>query len=71
MDMHKNARLTLILRAEMVKAVLELKEGFTLKRAATRFNVIAKKSAKWVRLFQEAGCLPHHGVHGVEVLLGC
>ncbi len=47
MDIHKNARLTLILRAEMVKVVLE--EGCTLKRAAARFNVSAKTAAKWVR----------------------
>jgi transposase InsO family protein len=53
MDIHKNARLTLIVRTELVRTVLE--EGFTLKRAAARFNVSAKTAAKWVRRFREEG----------------
>ncbi len=44
MDIHKNARLTLVLRAELSAVVLE--QGFTLKRAAARFNVSAKTAAK-------------------------
>jgi transposase InsO family protein len=53
MDIHKNARLTLRMRAELVDAVL--KQGFTLKRAASRFNVSAKTAAKWVERFRTGG----------------
>ena len=53
MDTHKNARTTPILRAEMVKCVLE--EGLTLKRAAARFNVSPKTAAKWVGRFRQEG----------------
>ncbi len=53
MDIHKNARLTPLLRAELVKVVVE--HGFTLNRAAARFNVSAKTAAKWVRRYREGG----------------
>jgi transposase InsO family protein len=53
MDIHKNARLTLVLRADLVRSVLE--EGFTLQRAAARCNVSAKTAAKWVERFRQQG----------------
>ena len=53
MDIHQNARLTLVLRAELAKVVVE--QGFTLKRAAARFNVSEKTAGKWVRRFREQG----------------
>jgi transposase InsO family protein len=53
MDIHKNARLTLLLRGELAKAVVV--QGLTLKRAAARFNVSPKTAAKWVRRYREAG----------------
>ena len=53
MDIHKNARLTLIFREKLAKKVLE--EGFTLKQAAACFNVSAKTAAKWVGRYREQG----------------
>src|SRR2546428_10569004 len=46
MDIHKNARLTLISREELAKRVSQ--QGWTLKAAAAAFNVSAKTAAKWV-----------------------
>ena len=53
MDYHKNARLTLVVRAELAKKVVE--QGLTLKLAAASFNVSAKTAAKWVRRYREHG----------------
>ena len=53
MDIHKNARLTLLLRTELAEAVE--REGVTLKRAAARFNVTPKTAAKWVGRYRESG----------------
>lgn len=50
MDIHKNARLTLRNREELVQQVAA---GLTLKQAAARFNVTSKTAAKWVRRFRE------------------
>ena len=53
MDYHQNARLTVHSREQMIRSVVE--QGFTLKRAAARFNVSAKTAAKWVRRYRELG----------------
>jgi transposase InsO family protein len=55
MDYHKNARLTLVLRAELARKVVE--QGLTLKLAAASFNVSAKTAAKWVRRYREHGAV--------------
>jgi transposase len=55
MDYHKNARLTLVLRAELARKVVE--QGLTLKPAAASFNVSAKTAAKWVRRYREHGAV--------------
>ena len=59
MDYHKNARLTVSLRAELAEKVLL--EGSTLKSAAAHFHVTAKTAAKWVRRYRERG---HHNFAG-------
>ena len=53
MDIHKNARLTPILREELAGKVLC--QGLTLNSAAAEFKVSAKTAAKWVRRFQHQG----------------
>src|SRR2546430_10499332 len=53
MDIHKNARLTLISREELAKRVSQ--QGWTLKAAAAAFNVSAKTAAKWVGRYRELG----------------
>jgi transposase InsO family protein len=53
MDIHKNARLTPILREEMAKRVLS--RAVTLNSAAAEFKVSAKTAAKWVHRYQELG----------------
>ena len=53
MDIHKNARLTLIFREQLAKKVTV--EGFTLKQAAACFNVSAKTAAKWVVRYRQQG----------------
>jgi transposase InsO family protein len=53
MDYHKNARLTVSLRAELAERVVF--EGVTLKLAAASFNVSAKTAAKWVGRYREHG----------------
>jgi transposase InsO family protein len=52
MDIHKNARLTLRRREELVQQVNAQE---TLKRAAARFNVTAKTAAKWVHRHRALG----------------
>src|SRR6202162_2046067 len=49
MDIHKNARLTLRRREDLVEHVAR---GVTLKLAAANFNVTAKTVAKWVHRFR-------------------
>ena len=53
MDIHKNARLTPILREELAQTVLQ--QAVTLKAAAAAFNVSARTAAKWVRRYQHEG----------------
>jgi transposase InsO family protein len=53
MDIHKNARLTPILRGELANKVLS--QGVSLNSAAAEFKVSAKTAAKWVRRFQQQG----------------
>jgi transposase InsO family protein len=52
MDIHKNARLTLRRREELVNQV---HAQVTLKRAAARFNVTPKTAAKWVHRYRSLG----------------
>jgi transposase InsO family protein len=53
MDIHKNARLTPILREELAREVLS--RGLTLNSAAAEFKVSPKTAAKWARRFQQQG----------------
>jgi len=53
MDIHKNARLTPILRYELVQRVLS--QSCTLKAAAAAFNVSPKTAGKWTRRFLQCG----------------
>jgi len=53
MDIHKNARLTPILREELANKVLA--QAVTFKSAAAEFKVIAWTEAKWVRRYQQQG----------------
>lgn len=53
MNVHKNARLTVHSRAELVRRVLS--EGQSPKAVATAFGVDAKTVAKWVRRFEAEG----------------
>jgi len=52
-DIHKNARLTPVLREELAQKVLH--EAMMLSTAAVAFNVSARTAAKWVRRFQQEG----------------
>ena len=52
MDNHKNARLTLRRREDLVQHV---SGGLTLKLAAANFSVTAKTAAKWVHRFRSQG----------------
>ena len=52
MDIHKNARLTLRRREDLVQHVAT---GVTLKLAAASFNVTPKTAAKWVHRFRSQG----------------
>jgi transposase InsO family protein len=54
MDIHKNARLTLLSRAALVETVTG---GMCCKRAAAVFRVTPKTAAKWVRRYQREGSL--------------
>src|SRR5208283_1678028 len=53
MDIHKNARLTLIRRQELAKRVVH--DHVTLNSAAAEFKVAAKTAAKWVRRYRQHG----------------
>jgi len=53
MNVHKNARLTVHSRAELVRRVLV--EGQSAKAVATAFGVAAKTVAKWVGRFKAEG----------------
>jgi transposase InsO family protein len=53
MDIHKNARLTPILRGELANKVLS--QGVTLNSAAAEFKVTPKTAAKWVRRYRQQG----------------
>ncbi|MEK7428067.1 MAG: IS481 family transposase [Pseudomonadota bacterium] len=53
MNVHKNARLTVHSRAELVRRVLS--EGQSPKAVATAFGVDAKTVAKWVGRFETEG----------------
>ncbi len=53
MNVHKNARLTVHSRAELVRRVLD--GGQTLKCVAAAFGVDAKTAAKWVERFRSEG----------------
>jgi transposase len=53
MDIHKNARLTLIRREQLAQSVLLHK--MTLQAAATAFNICARTAAKWTRRYQQQG----------------
>lgn len=52
MDIHKNARLTLRRREELVQCV---SQGVTLKLAAAGFSVTPKTAAKWVHRYRFLG----------------
>jgi len=71
MDIHKNARLTLRRREDLVEHVAR---GVTLKLAAADFSVTAKTVAKWVHRFrgQGTGAGPplHHHERGCLTLSG-
>lgn len=66
MHIHKNARLTPVLRQELARKVLY--EGIRLNTVAAAFNVSAKTASKWVRRFRQGGSAglldrssrPHH-----------
>jgi transposase len=53
MRIHKNARLTPILRAELARRVIQ--DLFPLSTAAAEFNVSSKTAAKWIRRFRQDG----------------
>jgi transposase InsO family protein len=53
MDIHKNARLTLIRREQLVEQVLVHK--VSLKAAAIAFRVCPRTAAKWTRRYQQEG----------------
>jgi len=54
MHIHRNARLTPVLRKELALRVL--RNLIPLSTAAAEFNVSTKTAAKWVRRFQQGGC---------------
>jgi transposase len=58
MDIHKNARLTLIRREELAQAVLL--QRMTLQAAASAFKVCARTAAKWTRRYQKEGLAGLH-----------
>ena len=58
MDIHKNARLTLIRREQLAQAVLVQK--MTLQAAARSFHVCARTAAKWTRRYEKEGLAGLH-----------
>jgi transposase len=58
MDIHKNARLTLIRREQLAQAVLVQK--MTLQAAARSFHVCARTAAKWTHRYQKEGLAGLH-----------
>ncbi|HET8892046.1 MAG TPA: leucine zipper domain-containing protein, partial [Candidatus Angelobacter sp.] len=58
MDIHKNARLTLIRREQLAQAVLVQK--MTLQAAARSFHVCARTAAKWIHRYQKEGLAGLH-----------
>ena len=58
MDIHKNARLTLIRREQLAQAVLVQK--MTLQAAARSFHVCARTAAKWIHRYQQEGLAGLH-----------
>lgn len=54
MRIHKNARLTPVLREELARKVLY--QAIALSTAAAAFNVSRKTAAKWVGRFKHDGC---------------
>ncbi len=53
MDIHKNARLTPLLREELARKILF--QGVTLNSAAAEFKVSSKTAAKWAVRYQAQG----------------
>lgn len=53
MDIHKNARLTWMMREQLAKRVVE--RVLTLKQVAACFNVSARTAAKWVGRYRAEG----------------
>ena len=53
MQIHKNARLTPVLREELARKVLY--GGTTLSGVARAYNVSVRTAAKWIRRFQHDG----------------
>jgi transposase len=49
MDIHKNARLTLVRREQLAEFVVL--QGKTLNSAAAEFKVCARTAAKWTRRY--------------------
>jgi transposase InsO family protein len=58
MDIHKNARLTLIRREQLAQAVVVQK--MTLQAAARSFHVCARTAAKWTHRYQKEGLAGLH-----------
>jgi transposase InsO family protein len=58
MDIHKNARLTLIRREQLVEQVLVHK--LSLQAAAIAFRVCSRTAAKWTRRYQQEGSAGLH-----------
>ena len=53
MDIHKNARLTLKMREQLARHVLE--HGLSRRQAALRFQVSGKTAGKWVARYRQNG----------------
>ncbi len=53
MRLHKNARLTPILREEMARRIVH--EHLPLNRAASKYKISSKTAAKWARRYTESG----------------
>ena len=53
MHLHKNARLTPILREELARRIVH--ENMPLNRAASEFKISTKTAAKWARRYVQTG----------------